>query len=189
MADVAARRGSGGRTRGARPRRGARCGRCPRTSACAGRGHGRGCPAGGPPRASGRRRRARRCRRDARAISRPWPPAMPVMRTFSPGCAPGRGGAGGRMTATFSPAGPRRGSRRSGLSVELRTIWSIVPGADGYHPSPSRSGLCRGARRGSSHVRTGPRLTAPGTPSGRGPPPAPLPRAGVAAAPRRRSAA
>src|SRR5262245_11076436 len=50
---------------------------------------------------------------------------MPVMSTFSPGCAPARGG--GDTTASLSPADRRRGTRRSGLSVALRTIWLIAP--------------------------------------------------------------
>ena len=74
-------------------------------------------------------------------MSWPWPPAMPVMRIFSPGRAPAWGPAGPGPTAAASRAGVPRAARRPGVSVEPRVM--------------SLGGLCRGGGCGSSRRRAG----------------------------------
>ena len=145
-------------------RRAARCGRRPRTSACAGRRRACGMPA----------RRAVPARpvdagdaevaaRAAARSSRPWPPAMPVMRSFSPGLAPPRGWIHVSVAAATGGARRPERARRSGTSSPAsswgsRAIGSPVmprtpPGLNhdcrvgGRRPTGRRASTSRSSRR------------------------------------------
>src|SRR5262249_49639007 len=101
-------------------------------------------------------------------MSWPWPPAMPVMRIFSPGRAPPRGDPAPESTpAAAGGAAPRRVYRAArhvagrGYAGAAAVAQAVVERPDGDRPAPWGSG--RAPHRVVRSPRSGSRGRVPGS--------------------------